>query len=139
MKIKFKNTINNWKNALKDFEESLEINLSNYPENVKDIIECGQLKKFQINTELLWKTIKVYLLENEGIDERSPKGVIKKFFGIGYLDYQDYEELINMIDDRNYLSNVYKTEMYHGTLKKLPGYLNTMKEVLGILEPLPNN
>ena len=106
--MRFKNSLKELRKALQNFEESLNINVSLYPENIKDSIESGQIQKFEFNIELLWKAIKFFLLEKEGIEERSPKGVIKKYFNLGLLDYEDYENLIHMIDDRNYLSHVYK-------------------------------
>ncbi|MCK5056754.1 MAG: HI0074 family nucleotidyltransferase substrate-binding subunit [Candidatus Aminicenantes bacterium] len=132
--MRFKNSLKELKKALQNFEESLNINVSIYPENIKDSIESGQIQKFEFNIELLWKTIKFFLFEEEGIDEGSPKGVIKKCFNLGLLDYEDFENLIRMIDDRNYLSHVYKKEMYQGILKRLPVYLKLMKEVAIVLD-----
>jgi nucleotidyltransferase substrate binding protein (TIGR01987 family) len=134
MEMKLLKSLEELRRDLKNFEESLNIDVSNYPANVKDSIESGQIQKFEFNMELLWKTIKLFLLENEGIDERSPKSVIKKFFSIGYLDYEDYEKLIRMIDDRNYLSHAYKKEMYQGILRRLPEYLHKLNDTTKVIE-----
>ena len=98
-KLDFK--LDELKKALDNFENSLSIKISQYPKDVQDSIESGRIQKFEFCVELLWKVVKSYLYEIEGIDVRTPKGVIKKLFNLKNIDYKEFESLIQMIDDRN--------------------------------------
>lgn len=72
-----------------------------------DGIRNGQAQKFEYTIELCWKAIKEYLKQHEGIDEASPKKVVKAFYLSGCLTEDDYLVLTQAIDDRNKLSHVY--------------------------------
>lgn len=76
-------------------------------QRIIDGIQNGIAQKFECTAELCWKAANVYLKEQNGIDESSPKKVIKAFYLQGYLEEDDYLLLIQAIDDRNRLSHVY--------------------------------
>lgn len=134
METKLNRKLSQLKAAVSNFETSLSIQTELFPEIVKDSIESGQIQKFEVSWELLWKTVKVFLYETDGIDERSPKTVIKFFFNAGYCDYQDYEIFIAMTEDRNSLSHIYDSEMMGNILSRLSDYLLLMKKCLKIMK-----
>lgn len=134
METKLNRRLSQLKAAVCNFEASLSIQTELFPEIVKDSVESGQIQKFEVSWELLWKTVKTFLYETDGIDERSPKSVIKSFFNAGYCDYQDYEKLIAMIDDRNSLSHLYNSEMIRSILIRLKDYLRLIKNCLEIMD-----
>jgi len=74
--------------ALKNFEDSLKIDLSEFPSFVKDVLESGQVQKFEMSYELFWKVGKELLARLEGIDAGSPRRVFKSLFQLGYLTCQ---------------------------------------------------
>ena len=133
METKLNRKLSQLKASVSNFEASLSIQTELFPEIIKDSVESGQIQKFEVSWELLWKTIKIFLYETDGIDERSPKIVIKSFFNAGYCDYQDYENLIAIIDDRNSLSHIYSSEMIGNILMRLNDYLRLMKKCLKIM------
>jgi nucleotidyltransferase substrate binding protein, HI0074 family len=94
-----------------------------------DGLQNGIAQKFEYTTELCWKAIKSYLKEQTGIDESSPKKVIKAFYLEGFLDEESYLLLIQAIDDRNRLSHVYDEESFLEILARLPGYAGAFKKI----------
>jgi nucleotidyltransferase substrate binding protein (TIGR01987 family) len=122
-----------FKKALDNFEKALKIKISQYPKDVQDSIESGRIQKFEFCVEQLWKVVKLHLYDVEGIDVRTPKGVIKKLFSLKNIEYKEYETLIQMIDDRNLLSHIYKQEMIKEILDKLADYLKIMNKVLQVI------
>ncbi len=134
METKLNRKLARLKASVSNFEDSLSIQTELFPEIVKDSVESGQIQKFEVSWELLWKTVKIFLYETDGTDEKSPKTVIKSFFNAGYCDYQDYESFIAMIDDRNSLSHIYNSEMIGSILGHLHDYLHLMKKCLKIMD-----
>jgi nucleotidyltransferase substrate binding protein (TIGR01987 family) len=94
-----------------------------------DGLENGKAQKFEYTLELCWKAIKVALKEREGIDEASPKKVIKAWYLAGNLQEDDYLSLIAAVDDRNKLSHVYDPEEFIAIVRRLPSYAGLMRRV----------
>jgi nucleotidyltransferase substrate binding protein (TIGR01987 family) len=128
------NKIDELKSAVKNFEESFDIDASAFSEIVRDTIESGRIQKFEFSTELLWKTIKRFLLEKDGVESASPKANLKLYFENGYCDYETYESLIRMVDDRNSLSHIYKSSMALDITKHFQEYLKIMVDIVAVLE-----
>jgi nucleotidyltransferase substrate binding protein (TIGR01987 family) len=94
-----------------------------------DGLENGKAQKFDYTLELCWKAIKAALKEREGIDEASPKKVIKAWYLAGNLQEDDYLSLIAAVDDRNKLSHVYDPEEFMTIIRRLPSYAGLMSRV----------
>jgi nucleotidyltransferase substrate binding protein (TIGR01987 family) len=120
--------------AVNSFAESLNQNTDNFNSVLLDLIKNGQVQKFEYSSELLWKVIKQYLFDNEGIDESSPKSVIKTFYRIGKIDQSMYEQLIKMIDHRNLFSHIYNEDKFGELHRFLPQHAVIMKQVLNIIK-----
>ena len=120
--------------AIISFGKLLAVDLSLFREVIADGIKNGQIQKFEYCTELLWKQIKRFLLERDGIDASTPKAAIKEFYLAGYVSEADYEILSDMLDDRNKLSHIYKEEYFSEILEKLKSYLVVMQRVSDILK-----
>jgi nucleotidyltransferase substrate binding protein (TIGR01987 family) len=120
--------------AITGFENSLNINLAEYNKEVSDVIKNGRIQKFQYSSELTWKAIKDYLYLFHSIDAKSPKHSIKEFYLLKAISQEEYETLLNMLDDRNKLSHIYNEEYFDEIHSKLLGYLAVMKKVEKILK-----
>jgi len=116
--------------ALKNFEDSLEIDFSEFSPSLRDVLGSGQVQKFEMSYELFWKVGKEFLRTFEGVDAASPRRVFKTLFKLGYLTYDELEVCLSMLEDRNLLSHVYRREVVDSVLPKLKDYLNLMKSVL---------
>ncbi|NOT13930.1 MAG: hypothetical protein HOP23_19290 [Methylococcaceae bacterium] len=98
-------------------------------ERLVDGMQNGRAQKFEYTTELCWKAIKAFLKEQEGIDEASPKKIIKAHYLAGYSTEDDYLLLLDTIEDRNRLSHVYDAETFNSILVRLPGYAALFERV----------
>jgi len=121
------------RDALDNFEKSLAIDTDTLDETVVDSIKSGRIQKFEFCTELVWKTLKVYLLEFNGIDSNSPKSAIKEFYGLGLLTLEDYEKLMEAVDDRNRVSHIYNKaqfeDIYNRVIQTLPLFKHVLKQI----------
>lgn len=98
-------------------------------ERLVDGMQNGRAQKFEYTTELCWKAIKFFLKEKEGMDEASPKKIIKAYYLAGYASEDDYLLLLAAVDDRNRLSHIYDTETFNNILARLPGYAALFERV----------
>lgn len=99
-----------------------------------DGLENGKAQKFEYTVELCWKALKVALKAQEGIDEASPKKVVKAWYLTGHLSEDDYLALLDAIDDRNRLSHIYDAETFRFILERLPHYAKVMQRVVSTLQ-----
>lgn len=95
-----------------------------------DGLQNGKAQKFEYTVELCWKSLKNALRQLEGIDEASPKKVVKAWYRAGYLSEDDYRDLQAAIDDRNRLSHVYDADGFNAIIARLPGYAELLQRVL---------
>ena len=86
--------------------------------------------ELKLKIELCWKTVKSFLNEFHGLDPVSPKATMKAFYRTRYIDAENYEMLIYMINDRNRLSHIYEEKYFDQIYSKLPLYLSVLKSVL---------
>ena len=94
-----------------------------------DGLENGKVQKFEYTLELCWKAIKVALKEQEGVDEASPKKVVKAWYLAGHMSEDDYLLLMNAIDDRNKLSHIYDSDEFKVIVSRLPDYAKLLQRV----------
>ncbi len=99
-----------------------------------DGLENGKAQKFEYTLELAWKAIKAFLQRAEGLDEASPKKVVKAFYLAGYVAEDDYLALIQAIDDRNKLSHIYEKREFDQIIARLPAYAGLLKRVLDTMK-----
>ena len=134
---RFKYKLEVYEKALKGFNISLNIDVLGFSEEVIDTIKNGRIQKFEYCAELTWKVIKNFLYEYHGIDAKSPRESLKEFFLVGAVEESNYELLINILDDRNRLSHIYKEEFFDEIHRKLKSYLTIMTLVLKIIKESP--
>lgn len=119
--------------AIEDFDRSLAIDKAMLDPIVADAVQSGQAQKFEFTVELFWKSVKVFLLEQHGVDAASPKSVIKKYFELGFVDYDACEKLLRALDIRNLLSHTYKKEGFALLYKDIVRYKGLFRKAI---EPL---
>ncbi len=98
-------------------------------ERLVDGLQNGRAQKFEYTTELCWKAIKSFLRATEGIDEASPKKIIKAYYPAGYTSEDDCLQLLDAIEDRSRLSHVYDEKAFNQILEKLPAYADLFERV----------
>lgn len=130
METKFTRKLNDLDAAWSNLRDSLTLEPALFPELVADNIKSGQIQKFEFTIELLWKTVQAFLLEVDGVDVGTPKSVAKEFVEAGYCTYEEYELLIQAINDRNQLSHIYRQEMAETIRNRLPEYIGLMQQIV---------
>lgn len=98
-------------------------------ERLLDGMQNGRAQKFEYTTELCWKAIKSFLKEKEGMDEASPKKIIKAYYLGGYVSEDEYLQLLVAVDDRNRLSHIYDAETFNHILARLPQYATLFEQI----------
>lgn len=98
-------------------------------ERLFDGMQNGCAQKFEYTTELCWKAIKFFLKEKEGVDEASPKKIIKAYYLGSYASEDDYLQLLEAVEDRNRLSHIYDAATFNSILARLPGYAALFERV----------
>lgn len=65
------------------------------------------LQRFEFTFELCWKTLRIHLSENEGIEVSSPKGTLKEAFRQGLIEEAEEQGFVQMLEDRNLSTHIY--------------------------------
>ena len=79
--------------------------LDDYKKVPLDSVRDGTIQRFEFCTELAWKTMREYLLDQGYTNINSPKEVIKQAFAFGMID--DQKAWVELLNDRNLTSHVY--------------------------------
>lgn len=130
METKFERKLSDLRVGLSNFRDSLTIQPDSFPALVADSIKSGQIQKFEFTVELLWKTVRVFLYEFDGVDVATPKSVAKEFVEAGYCNYEFYELFIRAVNDRNQLSHIYRQEMAEEIRLRLNSYVQLVEQVV---------
>ena len=110
-------------NALKTLEAILK-------EPFSMIIRDATIQRFAYTFEALWKFLKEYLKEKEGIVSNSPKGCFKEIFSLGFLTEDETVRCLEMTDRRNDTSHTYKEEVAKLIYSKTKGYYTLMEKLI---------
>ena len=109
--------------ALSRWKEALDAKFS-------DLNRDAAIQRFEFSFELFWKTIKVYLKEEEKIYCDSPKSCFKEIKNILNLTEKDIETCLKMADDRNFSVHTYSEKMANALYKKLKGYWTVANKIV---------
>lgn len=98
---KFKGKYENLINAVARLEESI----SDYEKSNMDSVRDGVIKRFEFCTELSWKTLREYLIDQGYTEINSPRSVMKAAFADKIID--DEIMWIDIINARNLTAHIY--------------------------------
>lgn len=98
------------------------------------IIRDATIQRFECTFEALWKFLKEYLKEKEGIVSNSPKACFKEIFSLGFLTEEETVRCLEMTDRKNDTSHTYKVEVAKLIYSKIKGYYILMKNLLDQFE-----
>lgn len=108
--------------ALKTLEEILN-------ETFSIIVRDATIQRFEYTFESVWKLVKQYLYEIEGIVCNSPKKCWRELLAVGIIDEKETMELLIMTDDRNLTSHTYIEALAKAIYQKVPGYWRLLQSV----------
>lgn len=85
--------------------ERLKQAITDYNNVHLDSVRDGVIQRFEFCTELAWKTVREYLIEQGYADINSPKAVMKTAFSDGLLTNEN--GWLEILESRNITSHVY--------------------------------
>lgn len=117
--------LENFKNAVFRLDEVLE-------QEKNDITRDSAIKRFEICFDLCWKTIKVFLEEENNVICVSPKKCFREAHKQGLIDYDNF--WIELADARNRTAHIYSEKMAENVFVILPKALEYFKKLLENIE-----
>lgn len=94
----------------------------------------GIIQRFEYTFELAWKTLKDKLFY-EGYDEKTPRGVIRRAFEVGFISEEDTEIWLDSLNKRNILSHTYDENAAREALEAIRGsYYPVIRQVYQALK-----
>ena len=123
--------LKDFENALNRLREAYELtNLMRGKEHY-EIFRDSTIQRFEFTTEIMWKTLKEFLKEREGIVCKSPKSCIREFFSVGYLNEEETYQLLKAVDDRN---RAFHQEVAEEIFSHIGDYIALYQRVLKTLK-----
>ena len=98
------------------------------------IVRDASIQRFEYTFESLWKLLKLYLQQEEGIVCNSPKRCFRESLTVGLASADEVESFLMMTDDRNLTSHTYIETLAEAIYRKLPEYLSEMKNLLTTIQ-----
>ncbi len=94
------------------------------------IVRDATIQRFEYTFEALWKFLKEYLKEREGIVCNSPKSCFREFFLLERITEEATVEFLEMTDDRNMTSHTYKEEVSKILYEKMQNHYLLMEKLM---------
>ncbi len=85
-----------FKNALARLEEVCARSRNAADENGYLILRDSAIKRFEFTVDALWRTLKAFLNDVEGVGCASPKKCVRQFFSYGYVSEDEAYTLLRM-------------------------------------------
>jgi len=114
----------------KDACKALETLENIFKEPFSTIIRDAAIQRFEYTFEALWKFLKEYLKEKEGIISNSPKSCFREIFALGFLTEEETVKYLEMTDRRNDTAHTYKEEVAQMIYTKIEEYLQLIESLL---------
>lgn len=93
------------------------------------IVRDAAIQRFEYTFEALWKFLKEYLQEKEGVVCGSPKGCFREAFSVGMITEEETIRFLQMTDDRNMTSHTYKEEVSKMIYQRLKEHCELMEKL----------
>jgi nucleotidyltransferase substrate binding protein (TIGR01987 family) len=120
--------IQNFKEGLDEFNQLLKqqsYDLKEYRRYRDSLV-----KRFELAVDTLWKYLKFYLQEKEGISQNSPKAVLRECLRTRLITEYETARALVMIDARNEATHIYREVVAEELLKKLPEFYGLMNKLI---------
>ena len=94
------------------------------------IVRDAAIQRFEYTFEAVWKLLKTYLLEQQGIDAGSPKTCFREALKVGLFTQVQVEQALVMTDDRNLTSHTYIEAIAVQVFSRIASYAALMNVVV---------
>ncbi len=126
---KYLQKLENLKSAVKRLYEAVE----DYETAPLSSVRDGVIQRFEFCTELAWKTVREYLIDEGFTDINSPKSVMKIAFEDGIID--DGDGWNDILTSRNITSHIYDDLTAHRIFEKISSrFLSLFNDLILKLE-----
>ena len=98
--------------------------------NVDDIVRDAAIQRFEYTFEAVWKAAQLYLREKEGLEQGSPKGVVRTCLQVGLFTEEQARLALELVDDRNLTVHTYNEELAKLIFSHLSHYAELMADWL---------
>jgi nucleotidyltransferase substrate binding protein (TIGR01987 family) len=115
---------------IKDAEKALKTLDEIFSIKYSTVTRDAAIKRFEYTFEIIWKLVRCYLEEIEGVVVNSPKSCFKQAFKTSLLDEEESILSLEMTDDRNLTSHTYLEDVAEQVYQKIPGYYKLMNNIL---------
>jgi nucleotidyltransferase substrate binding protein (TIGR01987 family) len=85
--------------------DRLKTSIAEYTVNFSSTARDGIIHRFELCTELAWKSTREYLIDQGYTELNSPKAVMKQAYSDGLVS--DSEQWASLLNDRNLTSHIY--------------------------------
>lgn len=100
-----------------------------------DSVRDGVIQRFEFCTELAWKTIREYLIDQGYSDINSPKNVLKTAFSDGLISNE--QGWLEVLESRNMTSHVYDESTAENIFNSIRNvYINLFSQLIEKLKDL---
>jgi len=99
-----------------------------------EVVRDAAIKRFEYTFEAVWKAAQRFLRQVEGVEEGSPKSVVRTSFRIRLLDEAQARRAMEMATDRNLTVHIYNEELAEEIYSRLPAYSELMDSWLEAME-----
>lgn len=96
----------------------------------------SMVQRFEYCTDLLWKTLKLYLeeVEKAKLLSTSPRGVIREAVQVRLISEKEGAQCTTMVDNRNLTSHIYHEELAEEIAEKIPAFYALMRAIVDNLQ-----
>lgn len=98
------------------------------------IVRDASIQRFEYTFEAVWKFLKDYLQQKEGLVAASPKACFREIFQLGFLGEEETVKFLEMTDHRNLTAHTYHQEIADRIYKKIGSYQNLLGVLLSKFE-----
>ena len=106
--------------------------VADYEDTKLDSVRDGVIQRFEFCTELTWKTLREYLLDQGYTEINSPKSVMRQAYADRLIN--DEQSWIGLLNDRNLTSHLYDEDTAVEIYNRISGiYVNMFDQICTVL------
>ena len=98
------------------------------------IVRDAAIQRFEYTFEALWKLLRDYLREYEGIRCNSPKSCFREALSAGLISEKQTITCLEMTDDRNLTSHTYIEKVAEQIFRKIENYCKLMEDIFSLVK-----
>ncbi|MBT3881345.1 MAG: DUF86 domain-containing protein [Candidatus Scalindua sp.] len=119
LKLRYSDTIRAMETLKEIVDESFSV-----------IVRDATIQRFEYTFEALWKFLKEYLKEREGVICNSPKSCFRELFLLEMITEEETVKFLEITDDRNMTFHTYKEEVSKILYEKMSNHYILMEKLM---------